>query len=535
MSLKPQPPRPQSPELAAWGAKHLVDGDFYKLIGDVLYEQYRDEEFADCYHAEGRPAISPVLLAFVTVFQARENLSDRFAARMVEMRDDWKYALHLPSDVYSFDPTVLCDFRARLLEHDADARIFERLLTQLKALGLLRAGGIQRTDSLAIMTKARKLSRIELLVETLRVVVRDLLKADEEWANTTIPLEWEKSYGRCCKVERLSEEEKAKLTAELGSNMQWLLEQVQPHEHLRELHVIAMLQTVFGQHFVIENGVVQFTPKSVGKGADLIETPYDPEARWSRKGDSNWVGDKLQVTETDDADKPHLITDIDLTTSVEYDSCALPAIRERQEKRDVLPGERYADKGYIDGPAIDAGKPLHEDLIGPIRNYSSPQTRLPDGFTHADFDIDFENGIVTCPNGKHASIVAGGADGQQALFAREDCEACPLKARCCTGKKEGRSLRFGPHYETTQWARERQKTDEFKLKYRQHRGGVEGCLSALVRGQGIRVNRYIGRPKNNLRMLFVGVAVNIARSAAWLAGHRPKKRRACLGLAGAAG
>jgi hypothetical protein len=40
MSLKPQPPRPMPPEIAAWGAKHLADDDPYKLIGDLLYEDY---------------------------------------------------------------------------------------------------------------------------------------------------------------------------------------------------------------------------------------------------------------------------------------------------------------------------------------------------------------------------------------------------------------------------------------------------------------------------------------------------------------
>ena len=77
MSLKLQPPRPMPPEIGAWSAKHPDDDDPYKLIGDTLYEQYHDEGFADLYHPEGKPALSPVLLAFVTVFQALENLPDR--------------------------------------------------------------------------------------------------------------------------------------------------------------------------------------------------------------------------------------------------------------------------------------------------------------------------------------------------------------------------------------------------------------------------------------------------------------------------
>lgn len=91
-------------------------------------------------------------------------------------------------------------------------------------------------------------------------------------------------------------------------------------------------------------------------------------------------------------------------------------------------------------------------------------------------------------------------------------------------------MSFGPQHVETQAARQRQQTDQFKARYRAHRGGVKGCLSVLVHAQGIRTTRYVGQAKNNLHALFVGTAVNLARSALWRAGYRPKKRPARLGL-----
>lgn len=151
-------------------------------------------------------------------------------------------------------------------------------------------------------------------------------------------------------------------------------------------------------------------------------------------------------------------------------------------------------------------------------------------FSHANFQIDVTAKLVRCPNGQTAPIERSGVHGTQATFRAATCAACPLRARCCTGKKEGRTLRFGPHYPETQAARKRQLSDDFKIKYRAHRGGVEGCLSALVRGQGIRTTRYDGQTKNHLHALFVGAAVNLARSAAWRSGYRPKKYPPRLGL-----
>jgi transposase len=238
----------------------------------------------------------------------------------------------------------------------------------------------------------------------------------------------------------------------------------------------------------------------------------------------------LQLTETDDADHPHLITDIAITPAPQHDMPALPEIRARQAQQGTLPRERFVDSGYMSGEHLKDGRVVGEELLGPIRTTVTPQSRLPDGFSYADFLIDFEQREVTCPAGHATLMISSGKNGVQAIFPRKVCATCPLRSRCCTGAKEGRALTFSSHYQETQEARQRQQTEAFKTNYRAHRPGVEGCLSALVRGQGIRTTHYVGQAKNHLRALFVGTAVNLARSAAWRAGYRPKKRPARLGL-----
>jgi transposase len=525
------------PEMAAWGEKHLAADDPYKLIGDTLYEQYHDEDFADLYHKEGKPALSPVLLAFVTVFQNLENLPDRKAAEAVECNLKWKYALHLAFDADGFDASVLVEFRKRLIIHSAEARVFDVVLAQMKALGLIKVRGTQRTDALALFSRARDLGRLELVFETMRCALHAVLDADAEWLRSVVPTEWAKRYRHHCRAERQSDEERALLSRVIGDDGHRLLDLVDAADapsELKDLQSVGVLRTIWHQQFECVDGSMQFRPKGGIGGGERIETPYDPEARWSEKRGDGWVGYKLQVTETEDDDKPHLITDIAVTPATQYDGTALPNIRARQQARGVLPSERYADCGYISGTLIADGRPMGEELIGPMRTASTPQSRLPDGFTHADFQIDFEAGQVTCPGGHTTLIISSGIGGKQAVFARKTCAACPLLSRCCTGKKEGRALHFQPHYAETQEARRRQETQAFKDAYRQHRPGVEGCLSNLVRGHGIRVCRYTGQAKNHLRALFVGVAVNLRRAARWLSGirHRPKRQGLALAAVG---
>ena len=115
--------------------------------------------FADLYPKLGQPAYAPWRLALVTLMQSREGLSDRQAADAVRGRIDWKYLLALDLADAGFDFSVLCEFRGRLLQHEAT----ERLLDAAREGGLLKARGRQRTDSTHVLAAVWTLNRLELV------------------------------------------------------------------------------------------------------------------------------------------------------------------------------------------------------------------------------------------------------------------------------------------------------------------------------------------------------------------------------------
>ena len=71
----------------------LPEDSVYRLVGNEIEQIINDEDFADMYADEGRPAVNPVVLALVLVFQFLEKLPDRAAAEAAVMRLDWKYTL----------------------------------------------------------------------------------------------------------------------------------------------------------------------------------------------------------------------------------------------------------------------------------------------------------------------------------------------------------------------------------------------------------------------------------------------------------
>jgi transposase len=497
-----------------------------RLIGDQLFATLNEQEFADLYPSEGQPGISPVILAFVTVFQFIEKLPDRQAAEMLRLRMDWKYALHLPLEYKGFHYSVLSEFRDRLLRGQAEGRVFEKLVGKIQALGLIKERGKQRSDSIAMLTKVRWLSRLETTVETLRLAVVSLVEADRAWSAEILPPSWEDKYAERFVQQRYTEKDWKDYEANIGNDGQWLLKRLVEGgapASLQELPAVKLLQTVWAQQFREEAGQMVFADLKHYDGRTQIVTPHDPEAQYSRKRHIAWIGSKVQVTDTDDEGYPHIITDIVSTESNFTDYEALPDIQNRLTRRQCTPGKHYVDAGYMSGSNLANSQDLQIDLIGPLARTVTAQDRIPDGLTQGQFQINLTEQRITCPQGQQALSAVSIKDGLRFQFPTAVCAACSIRTRCCAGKT-GRTIRIHTHYELAQQARTRQKTQAFKEDYAKHRSGVEGSLSALVRGQGMRVSRYIGQRKRNLQALFTGCAANLKRTASWLAGKRPQIR-----------
>ena len=81
-------------------------GNPYLTLRDALGTIYQDQACVHLFPDNGRPAQAPWRLAFITVLQFLEELSDRQAADAVRGRIDWKYLLGLSLEDPGFDFTV---------------------------------------------------------------------------------------------------------------------------------------------------------------------------------------------------------------------------------------------------------------------------------------------------------------------------------------------------------------------------------------------------------------------------------------------
>lgn len=97
------------------------------------------------------------------------------------------------------------------------------------------------------------------------------------------------------------------------------------------------------------------------------------------------------------------------------------------------------------------------------------------------------------------------------------------RAREALGK---RALTIRPYeqYHALQAARQRQKTETFKVAYAR-RAGVEGTMAQGVRSCGMRQSRYLGQPRTHLQHIGIAAALNVVRVTDWLAGIPVAKTR----------
>ena len=61
-------------------------------------------------------------------------------------------------------------------------------------------------------------------------------------------------------------------------------------------------------------------PKDLAPASELICSPYDPEARYRRKRDTEWVGYAVHLTESCDAVRPHVLTNVETTVATGTDN-----------------------------------------------------------------------------------------------------------------------------------------------------------------------------------------------------------------------
>jgi transposase len=550
VSVEPLP-WPQVPVLTARVARaSFPKGNLAMRVRDVLGEVYSDARFVSAFGVTGRPAVSPGQLMMVTVLQYADNLTDRQAADAARDRMSWKYALGLELDDPGFDASVLCEFRARLVEHDATAMALDVLLEKLVGLGLVKAGGRQRTDSTHVLARIRGLNRLELAGQTVRAALEALAAAVPVWLAGRIDAGWVDRYQARVDSFRLpdSQTKRTALAVQYGQDGYALLQAVYAADApgwLAQLPAVEALRQIWIQQYYRSTGaggeVVtrrEADTHGLPPGGFRLICPYDLDARYSVKRDHGWAGYKVHFTEGCDGgadphgrDLPNLITNVATTEATVPDVKMTEPIHRQLADRQLLPARHLLDSGYPSGDLmVSSSRDFGVTLVTPLLTDCSAQATAATGYDKTAFAVDFDNQQATCPQGAHSTSWSPcrqrGTDTIVVKFAVADCGPCPARADCTRSQRRARQLTLRPReiHQAQAAARAAQTSHQWKAEYAT-RAGVEGTIHQAVAATGIRHARYLGLDKTRLEHNLAAAAINLIRLDAYLTGKPTDRGR----------
>ncbi|MFI9588618.1 IS1182 family transposase [Streptomyces sp. NPDC052236] len=487
-------------------------------IRDHLNGLWSDEDFEEWYPRDGRPGLSPAQLATVSVLQFLMELSDRQAAESVRNRIDFKYALGMELEDPGFHHSVLTDFRERLAVEGRADKLLDLALEKIRAVGLVRARGRQRTDSTHVLAAVRDLTRLELVTEAMRAALEELARRAPQELVGLVTEDWGKRYGRSARLGKNPSKPKTRIK-DTGEDVRLLLRYVHRYlPALRHGEQVQALRQIFVQNYCLD---AQDRPKwrepedaGLPPSAVAIVSPYDVSARYARCGETRWKGFLAHVTETCDQDTPSVITDVTTTKAPVHDTKALPGILANLEDRNLLSKEHFVDGGYLSVALKQQVAREHGvGLVGPVRAKSTRQSRKGTVFHRDAFTIDWDAKQVTCPQGKVSrrwSAPPSLAPYINAEFSPDDCRKCPVKAACT--RTDARKVSFLPRelYDIQSESRTEQQTQEWRSRY-SLRAAIESTISEFVNGHGMRQCRYRSEDKTHVQHVLTAIAVNLER------------------------
>lgn len=492
----------------------IPKNSFYRRFRGEVAPLIKDKHFDDMYCGEnGRPPISPSLLALASILQFHRNLSDREMERACMFDIEIKFALGLKLDERPFDHSSLGDFRERLLKNGKEKAIFYRILKHLIKSGLIKENETQRIDATHVIADIAIPTMVTLVkkgsFEILKHLNKSNPKAEAKLRSLIQSDEYSKKEINHTVDGRLDVEKRQEKLVSIVYEAKKILKSIEPLEKndatLRE-HANLLRRILQENVREDERGVPRERP--MGKGApDMLVSPIDPDARFGAKSaHKRFLGYKTTITQ---AVKSRFITNVSAMPGNKHDAKPTIDVVLEQERYGLVPKVLIGDSAYGHGINRKVLRKHGTKLVAPLYTRND---RTKAVYPKSMFKYNAKKQKLTCPAG--VTTKASWYDYQKDIkvfhFPISACGVCPRKSECTNAKENRRTVGVGPYDRELRWAEQFNRTDKFK-KYMKLRQPIEGKFSELKRYHGLTRARYRGLRKVGLQSFFSATAVNIKR------------------------
>ncbi len=177
-----------------------------------------------------------------------------------------------------------------------------------------------------------------------------------------------------------------------------------------------------------------------------------------------------------------------------------PALKEIKDTIGCFPDKMSLDNGYMSGSNLESfdGKEI-DVYIATGKGEKKNQEAIEDTnrkIKKTDFVYDEERDCFICPVGNLLNLKTESSDGTKVYRGeKEQCDACPYRARCCSSKKgEPRTIHADDKEALRQTMREKMEEESSKEVYKDRKKIVEPVFGQ-IKNTGFRGFSVRGREK----------------------------------------
>jgi len=400
------PPKLKERLEASWA------GAFYREV----FVRLDEEPFAVLYSEEAsRPNIPINVLVGLETLKAGFGWSDEEMYENFCFNLQVRYALGCRKlDEGHFELRTVYNFRRRLSEHRQEtgqellAQVFEQVTDEQLAAFSLQTNKL-RMDSTQVASNIRQFSRLQLLVEVLQRVHRDLSEADQQQYRGEFEPYLKGSSGQY--VYQVKPGAYASHLAQIGRLMSQLVTELAPTYAGQPSY--QMLVRVFNEHFIVEAGDEddndRLRPRQGDElSAHSLQSPDDWVATYRQKRGEAYTGYVANLTETCHPDNPfQLIVDLQTEPNTTDDAHMLAERLVALKKRTGV-DEMHTDGGY-NSPEVD--QVMRQEQVEQVQTAIRGRQPDPDKLNLDDYqwelNLEGQPLALTAPNGQWAEVEPG--------------------------------------------------------------------------------------------------------------------------------
>lgn len=481
---------------------------FYENVFCKIDEKIFEVLFSEVY---SRPNTPVNIYVSLEVLKENFGLNDAVLLERFHFDNMFMFAMGLNSiGEKTISERAFYNMRSRVVEYEerTGINLFFEIFKNIEndyVENLKINKEIKRIDSTLIGSNIKRLNRIRLFLETLRIFLNSLDKTNLKRLKNKV-IEY-KDIDVDNFVYKLSNEEAKTKIQEVAEHLFKVRKVFKDIKSVNETKEYKNIIRVINEHINTENKVEIKGNKDISSGS--MQSPHDPDATFRSKGDQAKQGYSVTLAETCiKENKIQIITDVIVEENNKDDSNIFEdnfeRIMDKETKTAIVDGAYLNDK--IKGKIEKNNK---EIVATAIRGRKPKKDKV----SLLDFKIK-NNKLISCPNGKKPVSQESGKNNITAKFSHKACDGCRFNCIIRKNKRKDNVLILDKNKIEIEKQRIKYKTEEYLEKCR-FRPAVENVMFLLKLHLRNGKSKFRGKIKIRNRSILRVIGINFNRLYAY--------------------